>query len=116
MVSRIKGNEYRSLSWIYLYVCCSFQVICKEKNAELARTDPIRPFISGHVANSMAAEVIALLHSLLSARETLAAHTWANAVEKVRKSENDTSEAGVGLPYIWSGSHDPSVSLNPGQI
>ena len=47
------------------------------------RTDPVRPFISGHVANSLAAEVIGLLHSLLSAPETLAAHTWATAVEKV---------------------------------
>uniref|UniRef100_A0A9L0K6R9 HECT domain E3 ubiquitin protein ligase 4 n=1 Tax=Equus asinus TaxID=9793 RepID=A0A9L0K6R9_EQUAS len=32
--------------------------ICRERNSELARTDPVRPFISGHVANSMAAEVI----------------------------------------------------------
>ena len=46
----------------------------------------MRPFISGHVANSMAAEVIALLHSLLTAPETHAAQTWATAVEKVRHS------------------------------
>ena len=59
------------------------EVICKEKNAELARTDPVRPFISGHVANSMAAEVIALLYGVLTAPETLAAHTWTTAVEKV---------------------------------
>ena len=44
----------------------------------------MRPFISGHVANSMAAEVIALLHSLLTAPETLTAQTWASGVEKVR--------------------------------
>jgi E3 ubiquitin-protein ligase HECTD4 len=31
----------------------------------------------------MAAEVIALLHSLLTAPETLAAQTWVSAVEKV---------------------------------
>ncbi len=43
----------------------------------------MRPFISGHVSNSMAAEVIALLHSLLTAPETVAAQTWASAVEKV---------------------------------
>ena len=48
-----------------------------------SRTDPVRPFISGHVANSMAAEVIALLHSLLTAPENLAAQTWAAAVERV---------------------------------
>nr|KAG5713128.1 hypothetical protein BaRGS_007655 [Batillaria attramentaria] len=31
------------------------------------KTDPVRAFISGHVANTMAAEVIALLHNLLTA-------------------------------------------------
>lgn len=47
------------------------------------RTDPVRQFISGHVANSMAAEIIGLLHSLLTATENMAAQTWACAVEKV---------------------------------
>ncbi|XP_022104608.1 probable E3 ubiquitin-protein ligase HECTD4 isoform X2 [Acanthaster planci] len=59
------------------------EVICREKNAELARTDPVRPFISGHVANSMASEVIGLLHSLLTAPETHTALIWASAVERV---------------------------------
>ncbi|XP_071790886.1 probable E3 ubiquitin-protein ligase HECTD4 isoform X2 [Asterias amurensis] len=59
------------------------EVVCREKNAELARTDPVRPFISGHVANSMASEVIALLHSLLTAPETHTALIWASAVERV---------------------------------
>ncbi|XP_071946536.1 probable E3 ubiquitin-protein ligase HECTD4 isoform X2 [Antedon mediterranea] len=57
--------------------------VCKERNTELARTDPVRPFISGHVANSMAAEVIALLHGLLTAPESAAAQIWASAVERV---------------------------------
>ncbi|XP_033101041.1 probable E3 ubiquitin-protein ligase HECTD4 [Anneissia japonica] len=57
--------------------------ICKERNSELARTDPVRPFISGHVANSMATEVIALLHGLLTAPESAAAQIWASAVERV---------------------------------
>lgn len=47
------------------------------------RTDPVRPFISGHVANSMAAEVIALLHSLLMAPESNAAQIWTTTAEKV---------------------------------
>lgn len=51
------------------------------------RTDPIRPFISGHVANNMAAEVIALLHGLLSAPETHTAQSWSEAVQRVRKQE-----------------------------
>nr|XP_019589541.1 PREDICTED: probable E3 ubiquitin-protein ligase HECTD4 isoform X6 [Rhinolophus sinicus] len=57
--------------------------ICRERNSELARTDPVRPFISGHVANSMAAEVIALLHSLLTAPESNAAQIWTTTAEKV---------------------------------
>ena len=46
----------------------------------------MRPFISGHVANSMAAEVIALLHGLLTAPETVTAQAWNKAVEKVDAS------------------------------
>ncbi|NWS61129.1 HECD4 ligase, partial [Chunga burmeisteri] len=57
--------------------------VCRERNSELARTDPVRPFISGHVANSMAAEVIALLHSLLMAPESNAAQIWTTTAEKV---------------------------------
>ncbi|XP_064424272.1 probable E3 ubiquitin-protein ligase HECTD4 [Latimeria chalumnae] len=57
--------------------------ICRERNSELARTDPVRPFISGHVANSMAAEVIALLHSLLMAPESNTAQIWTTTAEKV---------------------------------
>lgn len=43
----------------------------------------MRPFISGHVANSMAAEVIALLHSLLTAPESNTAQIWTSTAEKV---------------------------------
>ncbi|XP_048853239.1 probable E3 ubiquitin-protein ligase HECTD4 isoform X2 [Brienomyrus brachyistius] len=57
--------------------------VCRERNSELARSDPVRPFISGHVANSMAAEVIALLHSLLTAPESNTAQIWTSTVEKV---------------------------------
>ncbi|XP_076346000.1 putative E3 ubiquitin-protein ligase HECTD4 isoform X3 [Tachypleus tridentatus] len=59
------------------------EVICRERNTELAKTDPLRPFISGQVANSMAAEVIGLLHSLLNSPESNTAELWAGAVEKV---------------------------------
>lgn len=48
------------------------------------RSDPVRPFISGHVANSMAAEVIALLHSLLTAPESNTAQIWTSTAEKVK--------------------------------
>ena len=43
----------------------------------------MRAFISGHVANTMAAEVIALLHNLLTAPVTSTAQTWAEAVQRV---------------------------------
>nr|XP_014344074.1 PREDICTED: probable E3 ubiquitin-protein ligase HECTD4 [Latimeria chalumnae] len=61
--------------------------ICRERNSELARTDPVRPFISGHVANSMAAEVIALLHSLLMAPESNTAQIWTTTAEKLLRCE-----------------------------
>ncbi|GFO01128.1 HECT domain-containing e3 ubiquitin protein ligase 4 [Plakobranchus ocellatus] len=70
------------------------EVICKEKNSELARTDPVRAFISGHVANAMAAEVIALLHNLLSAQTSSTAHTWSQAVQRV------LANALCGLPVL----------------
>ncbi|KAI1901157.1 hypothetical protein AGOR_G00057300 [Albula goreensis] len=57
--------------------------VCRERNSDLARSDPVRPFISGHVANSMAAEVIALLHSLLTAPESNTAQIWTSTAEKV---------------------------------
>jgi len=50
------------------------------------RTDPVRPFISGHVANNMAAEVIALLHGLLTAPQSNTAQSWAEAVQRVRQT------------------------------
>ncbi|GAB6029828.1 putative E3 ubiquitin-protein ligase HTD4 [Chamberlinius hualienensis] len=55
--------------------------ICKEKNIELAKNDPLRLFISGQVANSMASEVIGLLHELLMA--DTAAKIWASSVRNV---------------------------------
>ncbi|XP_053376531.1 probable E3 ubiquitin-protein ligase HECTD4 [Mercenaria mercenaria] len=72
------------------------EVICRDKNAELARTDPVRPFISGHVANSMAAEVIELLHSLLNSanHHSASEKSWADAVQRV------LTNALTGLPVL----------------
>lgn len=47
-----------------------------------SRCDPVRSFISGHVANSMATEVIALLHGLMKTKQNEKS-IWLNAVEKV---------------------------------
>jgi E3 ubiquitin-protein ligase HECTD4 len=43
----------------------------------------VRAFISGHVANTMAAEVIALLHNLLTTPVSSTAQAWAEAVQRV---------------------------------
>ena len=51
----------------------------KKKNQELLKTDPPRPFISGHVAYSLASEVIGLLHGLLT--EPGAAQVWSTAIK-----------------------------------
>jgi len=55
---------------------------CKKRNLELLRTDPPRPFLSGLVANSLASEIISLLHSLLT--EPGSAAVWATAVRQVQ--------------------------------
>lgn len=51
----------------------------KKKNQELLKTDPPRPFLSGHVAYSLASEVIGLLHGLLT--EPGAAEVWSTAIK-----------------------------------
>lgn len=63
---------------VCVYFCLAYITLV------LNRSDPVRPFISGHVANSMAAEVIALLHSLLTAPESNTAQIWTSTAEKVR--------------------------------
>ena len=52
----------------------------KKKNQELLKTDPPRPFLSGHVAYSLASEVIGLLHGLLT--EPGAAKVWSTAIKE----------------------------------
>lgn len=55
--------------------------LCYEKNKEILRTDPVRPFISGQVASSLASKVISLLHALLTTSSSV---LWAKAIEQVR--------------------------------
>lgn len=54
--------------------------VAKKKNLELIKTDPPRPFVSGHVAYSLASEVIGLLHGLLT--EPGAAEVWSKAIKE----------------------------------
>lgn len=56
----------------------------KKRNLLLIKSDPPRPFVSGHVAYSLAGEVIGLLHSLLT--QPGAAEVWGNAIKKVTVS------------------------------
>ena len=58
------------------------EAAAKKKNLELLKTDPPRPFVSGHVAYSLASEVIGLLHGLLT--EPGAAEVWTTAIKEVR--------------------------------
>ncbi len=51
----------------------------RKKNIELLKTDPPRPFVSGHVAYSLASEVIGLLNGLLT--EPGAAEVWGKAIK-----------------------------------
>jgi hypothetical protein len=51
--------------------------LCKERNTILAKFDPQRPFISSQVANSLAAELISLLQSLLKSES---AGVWTTAI------------------------------------
>lgn len=60
------------------------EAAAKKKNLELLKTDPPRPFVSGHVAYSLASEVIGLLHGLLT--EPNAAEVWTSAIRGVRIS------------------------------
>lgn len=43
----------------------------------------MRSFISSHVANGLAAEVIALLYGILEAHESTAADIWTVAIDQV---------------------------------
>ena len=54
--------------------------IAKERNVHLLKTDPARPFVSSTVANSMACELIALVHSLF---KSSTAPVWEIAINDV---------------------------------
>ena len=54
---------------------------CKKKNLDLLKTDPPRPFLSGTVAYSLAAEIIGLLNGLLA--DPGAAQVWKKAIQNV---------------------------------
>ncbi|XP_048583049.1 probable E3 ubiquitin-protein ligase HECTD4 isoform X2 [Nematostella vectensis] len=57
-------------------------LICKARNVELAR-DTGRLFINGQVANTLASEVISLLHSLLSSPDVGTSRLWTLAIQHV---------------------------------
>ena len=55
------------------------EAAARKKNIELFKTDPPRPFVSGHVAYSLASEVIGLLNGLIT--EPGAAEVWGKAIK-----------------------------------
>ena len=58
--------------------------IAKERNNNLMKNDPLRPFISSSVANSLAAELIALIHTLLNSN---ADNFWVDAINTIVTSK-----------------------------
>lgn len=75
----------------------------------------MRPFISGHVANSMAAEVIALLHSLLMAPESNAAQIWTTTAEKVSVGLRPAEGAKMKQCYSRASKGHPRIVLPTSQ-
>lgn len=61
---------------------------CKKKNVDLLKTNPPRPFLSGTVAYSLAAEIIGLLHGLLV--DTGSAQVWKKALQDVLQNSLKT--------------------------
>lgn len=57
------------------------EAAARKKNIDLLKTDPPRPFVSGHVAYSLASEVIGLLNGLLT--EPGAVDVWGEAIKKI---------------------------------
>ena len=45
--------------------------MCRQRNEILARKDPGRPFLSSEVANSLASELISLVHNLLKSPSSI---------------------------------------------
>lgn len=64
--------------------------VCQDRNEESTGEDSVRPFISGHVANSMASDIIAVLHNLLSSKDSKTWLVWSNAIRQVLLSALDS--------------------------
>ena len=59
------------------------ELIARERNVQLQRHDPVRPFISSSVANNLASDLITLLHTLFSSRT---ANIWTEAIHDIVSS------------------------------
>ena len=83
--------------------------VARDRNTHLSKFDPARPFISSNVANSMAYELIELIHSLFSAST---ASTWEAAIHWVISRGlaglHDISEASETL---FSGTNSELFSI-----
>ena len=68
--------------------------IARERNVQLQRHDPVRPFISSSVANSLASDLIILIHTLFSSKT---ANIWIEAIQDIVSSTlselHDTAES-----------------------
>ena len=57
--------------------------IARERNVQLQRHDPVRPFISSSVANNLASDLITLIHTLFSSKT---ANIWIEAIHDIVSS------------------------------
>ena len=75
--------------------------IAKDRNVLLSKFDPARPFISSPVANSMACELIALIHSLF---RSSTANLWETAInEFISDKLVDLSHIATAQDSLFSG-------------
>ena len=56
------------------------ELIAKERNVVLSKYDPPRPFVSSSVSNSLASDLISLIHTLFSSKS---AEVWTEAIYEV---------------------------------
>ena len=76
--------------------------IAKDRNQHLSKFDPARPFVSSTVANSMACELIALVHSLF---KSSTASVWEYAINDVIASKlSDLKNISASQDKLFNGS------------
>ena len=88
--------------------------IAKDRNQHLSKFDPARPFLSSTVANSMACELIALIHSLIQS-STATIWEWAINDYITCQLSNLTNIAGTQTALFSGTSYETFDVYNKGR-